>query len=319
MTDNNYQTSIAKLQALHGSVIKSEDDRGFFSHLYRYLEFVCDNSTLETNAWRLFGETYLHDHEADKDNPDFQKLSNMDLKFEGLEKLFTKVLSDYRGSSRVYYSWLFLYIFYYLKSVSPDTIATFGKNMPDAEAPHNKLFSAKLRYELKSASFPLDMSGNTFVKRSDFSLYFEVFHQDFIGLLSESANELGKIPSEPLTEVELTFDDIYPVVTEKLTDKEHRFGRMVQSATPYKVIKHLYESPGIAKSANTLPADIKLSEKGLIESLRGSDFYPNGGVLSVFLTVQKRPAKLMLHHTRNLGAEQLKKLAAEADEIITNS
>jgi len=192
MTDNNYQASITKLQALHSSAIKSEDDRSFFSHLYRYLEFVCDNSALEANAWRLFGETYLHDHEADKDNPDFQKLSNMDLKFEGLEKLFSKVLSDYRGGSRVYYSWLFLYIFYYFKNVSPDTIATFGKNMPDAETSQSKLFSAKLQHELKSASFPLDMSGNDFVKRSDFSLYLEVFHQDFIDLLQTPTEQTSE-------------------------------------------------------------------------------------------------------------------------------
>ena len=56
-------------------VSSCEDDRSFFSHLYRYLEYVCDNGTLEANAWQLFGEAYLRDHEADRDNPDFQKLS----------------------------------------------------------------------------------------------------------------------------------------------------------------------------------------------------------------------------------------------------
>lgn len=185
MPDNNYQASITKLEALHNSVIKSEDDRNFFSLLYKYMEFICNGSVLEARAWSLFRETYLQDHGADE--------YNSDLKVGTFEENFTKVLNDYRGDSRFYNSWLYLYIFYNANTESLGNTAIIAINAPNLETPEGQTITAIIQNEMRSTKFRLDNSGKTELKRSDFSLYLEVFHHDFIDMLQTYTEQTTKV------------------------------------------------------------------------------------------------------------------------------
>ncbi len=264
MADSNYTT---RLEALHEATVKSKDERNFFGHLYRYLEYISENSALESSPWQLFSETYTQDHDPDEYSAD-----------SGLgrfEKQFTEVLNDHRGDTRFYNCWLYLCAFYYANTLNSYGIAKLGKVPPNVEAPQNQLITAILQHEMRSAKFLLDNSGNTELKRSEFSLYLEVFHAEFKDWLAKgtvpSAPLNKRSPSENMYEAKLSFP-VLATPTVICNGYEYFFTPMTEGGDPCKITTYCVdEKPNTEVSLSTLRERMNVkAEKGIAEALRKS-------------------------------------------------
>jgi hypothetical protein len=327
MNDEDYHVNKEKLNKYYALAAKSQDNRNFFTHLFNYMKTILNNSFLDGSANSLALSSYSHDHEEDReflaiaDVKDEDSITIKSVQQERLE-LYKKLLSDHRGERQTYYCWVKLFMFYILCNLEPDRLTRTDISSSDIykilgdEIPAGTIdnFLAEV-----ISIFDNDSENKVF-SREKYSLYLDVFHTEFINWLPENLdNPVESQIAEQITEVELNFDDIYPIVTNTVTQDIYKFGRMVQTGTPYKIINYCRSKPGIFVTATTLPQDIHINKKGLIDSLRGCDFYPDKGALSVFLTVKKRPAKIMLHTKVRLNDLELQALIKEADEIITNS
>jgi hypothetical protein len=312
MSDNsNYQTKLSQLYQL---AVSSNDVRSFFTHLYNYVEYICSEDKLNDSAWELYAISFDKENTIDDKDP---KLSMFQKEVSEPQSMLLLSLHDalhnYKGATRVYYCWAKLQLFYsqYLNSSDAKVEAALKKNV--SKKSKDYILSSKV--EFNNIFKENSDTNNKHYKRDKYQLSLDVFHTGFIEWLQESREGT----SEKRTEVTLSFDDIYPVVTNTVTQDVYRFGRMVQTGTPYKIINFCRTKPGIFVSAATLPQNIQLNKKGLLDTLRGSDFYPGKGALSVFITAKKRPAKIMLHSKVQLNDLKLQALIKEADEVITNS
>lgn len=301
MTDSDNQLSVSRLTALRAAILNSGDDRTFFSLLFRYVEYICKDNQLETNAWKLFNTSYLNENDV----------SEFELKEGTFDKNMPDLLNDYRRNSRPYYSWLHLYNFYVIHSGIVDEATKTSFNTPNIKLPQVQLITQILQYEMRNTKFVQDFNSNPDLKRSDFSLYLEVFHQDFV----EWLNVNSKDTPENLIELELTFEDIYPIVINKQAGVKYRLPRVNTDNRPYKIIHWCLENKdGAFVTSQMLSKHVALGKNGLVDDLHKSIFNVAKGDLRHFIT-KANPREITISSKTHLTPELVKELELRSEVI----
>ena len=323
MSDNDsYQASVTQLKDWYKLASDNSGNQQFYVYLFNYVKTIDSDEHLKEAANLFWFSHLVYDHKDDKEMHallekivvDAKSEPNSKKKVENTLSLLKIALSDDIKEVQLYYSWILLDVIFYgvyklkaddLKEVDFDTIDY--EKVLGIEVSFTQF--EEMRSKLKQAYQASDSNSTPF-SRATFVTALHVFHTKFINWLPENVDSLAESqPSEQGTKAELFFDNIVPKVKLENGD-ELAFSYMKTSTC--KLMEHCYKNPGIAIKADKLPKEIDLEGKALIDSLRGSKFYP-GEVLSVFLDFTRRPSSIMLHKVKRLDALQLQRLIDEAD------
>lgn len=316
-------TTLQKLDKQSERTVNARDERSFFTHLYNYVEIICRDKELLKAAWQLYGNKYLEDHADNQDGLDVQSILNGELSQSHvwLSILMLSIRDDHRSVSRIYYAWQTLFTFYSLRAAKPEMLLELQSERYRKYRTGSPEHAERLDKELHSVFNTADTSDNIFVRRDDLSLCLEIFHPAYCQWIREYAGQSDKSEADTSkVEVLLTFDGNCPKVKIPSTNKLYSYKHMVNGKPPFMIIYHCYENYGTPITKNDLPKEIELGDKGLIDSLRGSKFYPDeNGPLSIFITFSRNPEKLLLHRKRLLNKNQLDELLIKASEETTIS
>jgi hypothetical protein len=330
-TANRFLSEKIKLEKLYTLALQSPDDVGFFTHVHNYVETIRDNRNLSKLVWQIWISAYLQEHSI-KEPPEGHRIPGDHRTTYLLLYMQYVAMSNYRAETRLYACWSFLNMYYEVRNTNFNNLLEGVRSLTtDTKQP---LFTSKelqkinnivpsglndARNEIKSIVTNNTSAQNMIFNRQKFRLYLEVFHLELMERLS--TDKSTATPDAPGSiKLELDFTDIYPVVLDTSTGTQYRFARMSQNKRPYRIIKYCYSNPGISVGEAKLSETIVLSNKGLLASLQHSNFDPNEkGPLSIFLEIDRRPAKLMLHRTIHVEPWELQELAQKAVEVIPNS
>jgi hypothetical protein len=301
MSDNNlYRSNVAKLKDFYKLASDNAGEQQFYVFLYGYVKTIDDNEVLK-NAANIFWFTgYLNDHKDDKElhgllesmTATGDKPSN-EQKTENLLALFKLVLTDDIKEARLYYSWILLYfVFYSVYRLSPEALkegSFSGVDLKDFLGTSVSMDKLKEMNSNLRRTFKNGDSNSTPFSRDMFATCLHIFHTEFINWLPESVGSLLEVqPSEKRTEVELSFDDIYPVVIDHQSNQKYKFARMSEQNRPYKIIRWcLKYADGKFATSQMLSKHFALGSKGLIDDLHKSIFNVKDGDLRFFISKAK--------------------------------
>lgn len=334
---NSPRPDTTKLEAYYKHASENSGKDQFYLFLYRYVDVIVNDKTLYAGAMRFWVESLVADlQKDDKKSEQFIEkvtaLANKPELYQSLDFFLStfKLIDETKiKETKPYYCWYQLYnCFYGLHNsiISAENIRNI-KNL-DFDNPKVKALLSEAKASEKDIkafkTFDFDMLADIVdretqsviptkskLRRDDYESCLTIFHADFMKWLAE--NNVDSTSNQ--VEVVLSFEDIYPYVTNRQTNEKYKFSRINTENRPYKIIKWcLDNADGKFATSSMLAKHISLGKNGLIDDLHKSVFNVVKGDLRFFIS-NSEPNEITVSSRVLLKPSEIEELKSKAKII----